>query len=221
MANIKAPLKATLPDRGLLFIMVAVFSATFLSSHHPAAGWYWELSNGLGFAAFAGLLYLCLLVPKRHTLSYHQQISYTVVALVCIHALTLLIIEPQTLDYLIPPAPLPMWSGLLALVCLILLIGSTLQPLRSLAYHHHAAFKYWHRMLSWLVVAASGYHMIGSGFYLSNLWQGAVIALLAVVALWPGLPTPSVAIRAGSAFRLPLLAVAASLVFAALRNLTQ
>jgi hypothetical protein len=221
MAHIKAALKAILPDCGLLFIMLAVFSATFLSTHNPAAGWHWELTNGLGFAAFAGLLYLCPLIPKRHTLYYHQQISYAVVALVCAHGLAMLIIEPLTLEYLIPPAPLPMWSGLLALLCLILLIGSALLPVRSQAYQHHAAFKYWHRLLSCLAVAASSYHMIGSGFYLANPWQGWLLTLLALAALWPGLLARDRAITVGSALRLPLLALVASLMFAALRNLLQ
>ena len=219
MTLVKVPLKATLPDRGLLLIMIAVFGATFLSSHNPAAGWSWELANGLGFAAFAGLLYLCLLIPKRHTLSYHQQVSYAVVALICAHGLGLLIIEPLTLEYLTPPAPLTMWSGLLALVCLLLLVGSSLVPIRSQAYQHHAAFKHWHRCLSWLAVAASAYHMIGTGFYLPSPWQGWLLALLALTVLWPGLIATDRAITAGSAFRLPILAIAASLMFAALRNL--
>lgn len=133
----------------------------------------------------------------------------------------MLIVEPLTLEYLIPPAPMPMWSGLLALVCLILLISSALAPIRSKAYIHHAAFKYWHRYLSWLVIAASAYHILGTGFYLANLWQALIIALLIMAALWPSLPVPATAINIGSVLRLPLLAIAASVLFAALKNLAQ
>lgn len=133
----------------------------------------------------------------------------------------MLIVEPLTLEYFIPPAPLPMWSGLLATVCLILLISSALSPVRPKAYSDHTAFKYWHRYLSWLAIAASAYHMLGTGFYLANLWQALLITLLVVVALWPGLPVPATAINIGSALRLPLLAIAATVLFAALKNLAQ
>ena len=57
-----------------LFIAFAlVFLLTLLAAPTLGSGWLWDLGNGLGFAAFAGLLYLTasgrlLRDPRAHRL---------------------------------------------------------------------------------------------------------------------------------------------------------
>ena len=46
--------------RTSLLTLLGVFLATFIATPTLGAGWAWDIGNGLGFMAMAGLLYLCI-----------------------------------------------------------------------------------------------------------------------------------------------------------------
>jgi hypothetical protein len=51
--------------KALLATFAAVFLLTFIATPTMGAGWFWDAGNALGFAAFAGLLYLTITSSRR------------------------------------------------------------------------------------------------------------------------------------------------------------
>jgi hypothetical protein len=70
----------------LLATMAAVFIVTLLGAPQMGAGWFWDTGNGIGFAAFAGLLYLTITSNRRLDVRAHQVLGYVVLTLVIGHA---------------------------------------------------------------------------------------------------------------------------------------
>lgn len=50
--------------KGLAVFVALVFAATFLVLPRNGGGWFWEAGNGLGFLAFAGLLFQMIPLPE-------------------------------------------------------------------------------------------------------------------------------------------------------------
>ena len=75
----------------LLATLGAVFLTTFLAAPTMGAGWFWDAGNGLGFAAFGGLLYIGITSCKRPDIRAHQILGYTVLFVAVTHALWFLL----------------------------------------------------------------------------------------------------------------------------------
>jgi hypothetical protein len=204
--------------RSLFFCLVALLLViSLLSDPLLGAGWYWSLGNGLGFVAMAGLLYLMMDARKGGRVKAHQLVSYAVVGAIVLHGLWFLIGETITLEYLKLGAPLYMWSGLLALFLIAFVSITGLPTQRRQAYQYHYQFKYWHRWISVVIIVASVYHIVASGFYLKYWYQWVLLIVLSLgCCFYPLLRSRQ--INSVTLFFFFVVTVIASLVFISIRN---
>lgn len=166
--------------RALFITFVAVFALTFLSAPLMGAGWFWDAGNGLGFAAFAGLLYLTVTSARRIDLRQHQLLGYGVLAVAVLHAFWFLLGDGAAVEFMKPGAPDYMWHGLASLMLLGFLITVALVPDRFRVHKDYPAFRYWHRVVAVATIATATYHIVVSNFYLVSWYQSVLFAALAL-----------------------------------------
>lgn len=167
--------------KSLLATLGTVFLLTFLAAPTMGAGWFWDAGNGLGFAAFAGLLYLTITSSRRLDVRAHQVFGYAVLSLALLHAFWFLLGDAAAVEFIKPGAPDYMWLGVVGLLLLGLLITVALIPDRLRVHKDYPAFKYWHRVLAIATIACITYHIVVSDFYLATRYQAALFVALAVV----------------------------------------
>ena len=63
------------------------------------AGIFWDAGNALGFAAFAGLLYLTITSSRRLDVRAHQLLGYGVLAVAVAHAFWFMLGDGAVIDY--------------------------------------------------------------------------------------------------------------------------
>ena len=206
--------------KSLLATLGTVFLLTFLATPTMGAGWFWDAGNGLGFAAFAGLLYLTITSSRRLDVRAHQVFGYAVLSLGLLHAFWFLLGDAAAVEFIKPGAPDYMWLGVVGLLLLGILITVALIPDRLRVHKDYPAFKYWHRVLAIATIACITYHIVVSDFYLATRYQAALFVALAVAVSFGRMYW----IRLG---QLPIATVSVYLVlsvmltaaFAAVRNL--
>lgn len=159
-----------------------VFVITFLGAPAMGAGWFWDAGNGIGFAAFAGLLYLTITSNRRLDVSAHQVLAYVVLALGIAHAFWFLLGDATTVEFVKIGAPDYMWLGIVSLVLFAALMTTANLPERLRVHKDYPSFRYWHRVLTVVVIAGAAYHIIGSNFYLGTWYQGLLFALVSLAA---------------------------------------
>ena len=158
---------------------------TWLTPMPAGGGWLWDFGNGLGFVAFA-LILLLSLAPGRSRL--HQTLAWLAVGAAVIHGGYLLALDGTLIEYLKLSMPLYMAAGLLALA-LLALNALTAGKVRRRIYPSRRSFRMLHWALSAIVIAATGYHVAGSAFYINDGYQMAFLAMpLVAFAVWPRLP---------------------------------
>jgi hypothetical protein len=204
----------------LLLTSGAVFLVTFLASPTMGAGWFWDTGNGLGFAAFAGLIYLGITSYRRLDVRAHQLFGYAVLFVAVAHVLWFLLGDAAALEFIKIGAPDYMWLGIVGLVLLFVLVTIALVPDRLRVHKDYPAFRYWHRVLAIATVACCTYHIVVSNFYLAAWYQAALFTVLAVVAsfgraYWIKLGQVKI-VTAGVYL---LTSVLATVLFSAIRNL--
>ncbi len=166
-----------------LFVTLAtVFVVTFLGAPAMGGGWFWDLGNGIGFAAFAGLLYLAITSNQRLDVLAHQVLAYAVLALVVVHAFWFLLGDATAVEFIKIGAPDYMWLGIVSLLLFAVLIMIANLPDRLRLHKDYPSFRYWHRVLTVAVIAGAAYHIIASNFYLGTWYQGLLFALVSLLA---------------------------------------
>jgi hypothetical protein len=164
----------------LLAIFGTVFLITFLAAPTMGAGWFWDGGNGLGFAAFSGLLYLTITSFRRIDVQAHRILSFAVLFIAVAHALWFLLGDAAAVEYIKIGAPDYMWLGIVGLVCLFMLVIISLQPDRQKLHKTYPLFLYWHRVLAVLTIAFCAYHIVVSNFYLTSWYQAALFVSVAI-----------------------------------------
>jgi len=204
----------------LLATFGAVFLVTFLARPAMGAGWYWDTGNGIGFAAFAGMLYLTLTSIRQFDLRAHRLLGYGVLTVAALHVFWFLLGDAAVVEFLKPGAPAYMWHGVAGFLLLGVLITIALVPDRLRVHRNYAGFRYWHRAIAVATIATATYHIAGSHFYLATWYQTLLFAALAAFGAfarawwpWPG----ALHVVGTRAFVATSLAVAAA--FGLLRNL--
>ena len=193
-----------------LFIAFAlVFLLTLLAAPTLGSGWFWDLGNGLGFAAFAGLLYLTASGRLLRDLRAHRLIGQSILLVVLAHVLWFLLGDAAVVAFIEPGAPLYMWSGVAAAILLGVLVLA--RPLLERPRHG---------LLAVVVILASAGHILGSQFYLRTTYQAALFILLVAIACCGRVPVagPGKTPRVTAAYYLGLCALFAAL-FGTIRNL--
>lgn len=208
------------PDSFSVALFTAVWLLT-LGGGIAAAGWGWDFANGLGFAAIAGFVCLCVQSAGRVPVHYHQAFSYVVLLLIALHAVWFLIADSIVLEYLKPGAPAYMWAGLLSFFLILFLIVSARPTARKRAFASYIDFRNWHRALSWLAIGAALFHILGSGLYIRDVLQYLLLALIILPVLIPTLWVRRFSVRGYSATGLLTLAVCLATVISISRNVWQ
>jgi len=200
--------------------MAVVFLITFLAAPTMGAGWFWDTGNGIGFAAFAGLLYLTITSNRRLDVRAHQIIGYAVLLLVVGHAFWFLLGDATAVEFIKLGAPDYMWLGIVSVVLLAVLITTAIVPDRLRVHKDYPSFKYWHRVLTISMIASAAYHVIVSNFYL-DAWYQAVLFVFISIAVCLGraywIKLGQIAIVSPVVY--VALSVAMAVAFAGLRNL--
>ncbi len=171
----------------LLAVFALIWLATFLSAPQLGDSWAWDISNGLGFAAFAGILYLSLPGQPKQNLKAHEYVGYAVLVLIAAHALWFLIFDAAAAEYLKPDAPLYMWTALLGIVLATILVALARLPTRVRRHTSYERFRQLHLALSIGTVCLSAQHIVATGFYLRTPLQVAsfLLAMAAVIIARP------------------------------------
>lgn len=204
----------------LLAIMATVFVITFLGAPAMGAGWFWDAGNGLGFAGFAGLLYLTITSSRRLDVRAHQVLAYAVLGLVVAHAFWFLLGDATVVEFVKIGAPDYMWLGIVSLILFAVLIATANLPQRLQLHKDYPTFRYWHRILTVVVIAGAAYHIMASDFYLGAWYQATLFASISLVAClgrdyWMRIGRIDIA----SPMIYLALSVVLTVAFAALRNL--
>jgi Na+-transporting methylmalonyl-CoA/oxaloacetate decarboxylase gamma subunit len=165
----------------LLILYSVVVLVAFFAAPTMGGGWAWDLTNSLGFAAFAGMLYLTLPIQGTRNIRIHEHLSYAVILIILAHGFWFLLADAASVEYVKADAPLYMWTGVASLVLLFLSILVSVLPTRTHVHGHYSLFKFWHRLLAILAIAGAAYHIVESGFYLAT--QGQVIVFVLLVLL--------------------------------------
>ncbi len=200
--------------------MAVVFLITFLAAPTMGAGWFWDTGNGIGFAAFAGLLYLTITSNRRLDVRAHQIIGYAVLLLVVGHAFWFLLGDATAVEFIKLGAPDYMWLGIVSVVLLAILITTAIVPDRLRVHKDYPSFKYWHRVLTISMIASAAYHVVVSNFYLDAWYQAGLFVLISIAvclgrAYW--IKLGQIAIVSPVVY--VALSVAMAVAFAGLRNL--
>lgn len=181
-------------------LVLAPLLALWLDPPPPRGGLWWNLAVALGFAGLAMQALQFLLTARLRIFTapfgidviyyFHRWLAWVLATLVLGHVAVLSVLDPA-LWLRVRPAggDWRLQSGALALLCLLLLMGSSAwrKPLR-LPYQH------WRRLHLLLALLALGFgyaHLVATGYYSSPplvrlLWLlmlGVVIALVAHVHL--------------------------------------
>ena len=204
----------------LLVLFAVVFGITFLAAPRMGDSFFWEAGNGVGFAAFAGLLYLTLSSSRRIDVRTHQLLGYGVLAVAVAHVFWFLLGDGAVAEFLKLGAPDYMWHGIVSFLLLGILITVALIPDRLKIHKDYPSFRYWHRTIAVATIATATYHIVVSNFYLGAWYQWLLfVALAALVAfgrpLWARLG--QFPIVSPAAFILTSLAFV--IVFSTVRNL--
>lgn len=164
----------------LLATLAVVFMITFLGAPTMGAGWFWDAGNGIGFAAFGGLLYLTITSNRRLDVRAHQILGYAVLLLVVAHAFWFLLGDATVVEFIKFGAPDYMWLGMVSLILFIVLITTANVPDRLRVHKNYPGFKYWHRVLTIVVIAGAAYHIVVSNFYLGSWYQALLFVLISI-----------------------------------------
>ncbi len=167
---------------GVLLVSTALTLLLLATARSTAAGWWWDMANGLGFAACALLLFSCVLIgrppPAGVGLGVHRHLGWAAIAVTALHV-AMMLADATTLQYLQAGAPIYMWAGCAACLPLLLLALSGLRRLRRSWFSGPADFRQAHVAWTLATVALATWHILGSGFYFpDNLSATALAALL-------------------------------------------
>lgn len=204
----------------LLSVFGLVWLIAFLAAPAMGAGWSWDAGNALGFAAFAGMLYLTIPGDSRRDVRTHELLGYAVLFVALVHALWFLLVDGVAVEFVKPGAPLYMWAGIVGIVLLAVLVFLAMLPTRLRAHRSYATFRYWHLVVSILAMAMTAYHIVFSGFYLRTWYQVAAFVVLAVTIIFArtlGIDRGRFPVVSPNAFL--VVTAAATLLFAAIRNI--
>lgn len=170
---------------GLLAALL-LFVTALLPDRLPAAGFGWDVLNGLGISALALLIALAWDAesPSRAVrLRIHQSLALGAALLLTAHSVGFLLLDPLLLEHLKPTAPVHMLIALAAFL-IILILGITSFPgARRRVYGGFQNFRRWHIALSLLALAGSLWHLLGTGSTFQGLWRTGV--LVSAAALLP------------------------------------
>ena len=167
---------------GLVLLVLAV---TLGAGALPSAGFWWDFLAALGFCAFTLIAFMgweSESPVRTPRLRLHRNLAFLATLIATGHALGYLILDTTIVEYLLPSAPNYMLLGILAWLLLLATTYSSLPGPRKRTYSAFSSFRYWHRALYLLLLGLSAWHVFGTEFSLSSLWQVATLLILLIGA---------------------------------------
>ena len=148
----------------------------------------WSLANGLGFVACLGLVVVSAFgvraPPRGAGYRFHLHLGWWLLAAVGAHV-GLLLLDPTMVEYLLPGAPAYIWAGWAAALPLALLCLLGTRQRRRSQFASAREFRTSHLAWTWVVLACTAWHVVGSGYYIANpLLQSLFVAVLVGGPLW-------------------------------------
>jgi len=182
------------PHQTLRLLATAAALLLALAALPPLTAWTGAAVLALTLAGYGALLgFLSLfLFPLRVRrlmpggalpLARHRLIADWALILTLLHVFGYLTVEPATLRYLSPAAPVYMLAGLAALLVLALLATTSRRDARQGMARSWFGFRTQHVILSALLLAAALVHVLGAGLLADALWKRAVLALATALAI--------------------------------------
>lgn len=175
-----------------------------LGPRAPAVNLLWDWSNALGYVALSlgMLLFVYAGRPRsfppfsgRFFANIHRDFGYIALALVVFHIALMLYDQPLLLEHMKPTAPVHMLAGLVSAVLMLLLVMTSITPLRRRLWSDYQRFRVFHAWLSIAALLLLLVHVVGSGYYLNSVWKMALCLLIAAVVLGQYLDTRFVHLR--------------------------
>ena len=102
----------------MFLVLAGTFVIASLFNPSLGAGWFWDIGNGLGFAALAGLLYLSIASARNMHLAAHRFAGHATLLIAAVHVFWFLFGDNAASTYIKPGAPHYMWAGILGFVLL-------------------------------------------------------------------------------------------------------
>ena len=206
----------------LAILIALVFATTFILMARVGGGYFWDFGNALGFLAFAGILFQMIPYPRSKAARRHEQLGYWVLAVAIVHAFWYLVGDAVVRVYLLPGAPIYMWSGLIGILALAMLTVFARMPDRMRIHKRFSNFRMTHRILGFIVVASASLHILLSGFYLATWPERGMLFLITLAACfgrqyWMRLKQPPTA----SSAVYVIVGSVAVLLFVLIRNVGQ
>ena len=167
--------------RLFLVILVAFWLIIFSAGPLASGGRSWDFANGLGYAAYFGLVYLSLPLGARKDISQHKLLGYAVLVLTIFHAVWFLLSDNAAIEYIKTDAPPYMWIGICSLLIVGWLTYVSVAPVRLKVHKTFKSFKSWHTRLATVSILGALYHIFASGLYLYTVYQVLLITLLTIV----------------------------------------
>jgi predicted CXXCH cytochrome family protein len=141
----------------------------------------WEICSAAGIVSAVLILALFVLPLRARAqvkttigLARHRDLSLVALAAALIHTGGLLWVQPLTLEYLKPTAPLYMLVGLAALLILGCLVATGFELVRRQLWRSQRGFQAVHVGSAILLVAVVAGHVLPSGRYLDAPWKLAI-----------------------------------------------
>lgn len=176
-------------------LVLAPLAALFGGARPPGLGWWWDASLAAGFAAFAMMAVQFVLTARFKRAAspfgidvvyyFHRYLAVAGFLLAVAHPVVLFVENPAIVEFLDPRlAPVHMTAGVVALVALAVVVGSSLLRKRI-----HLEYDWWRRLhIAGAVVAVAGawWHVREVGYYtaqplMAGLWDLGGAALVATV----------------------------------------
>lgn len=184
------------------------------------AGWFWDAGNAIGFAAFAGILYLTLTSSRRLDVRAHRVLGYAVFSVAVVHVFWFMLGDAAVVEFVKPGAPDYMWHGIVSLLLFGVLMMVAMVPERMRLHKDYISFKYWHRILAVATIATAAYHIVVSNFYLGAWYQALLFIGIAVaVAFGHRWLVRLGQLQIAAPSRYVVVTLVATVVFTAVRNL--
>ncbi len=144
-----------------------------------------------GYGALLAFLHLFLfplrvrrLMPGGAlSLARHRAVADCALLLALLHGFLYPLIEPASLRYLSPAAPVYMLAGLLALVLLAILAMTSRHDARQGLARTKFGFRAQHVILSSLLLPATLVHVAGAGLVADTVWKQVVCAAIGAAAI--------------------------------------
>jgi len=151
-----------------------------------SGGLLWDVGTACGYLCL--ILLLCLYVfpvrgdglPHARLLgvSQHRLIGWGALTFAAAHIAILLIVEPQVVRYLLPSAPLYMWCGGIAALCVIAAVVTGTSARSRLRVSPAPARATFHIVLAAVLTLTVCAHAIGSSQLLTGAVKTAIVMIL-------------------------------------------